>query len=182
VRPVKTAVAAALLAGVAVLAAGCGGEDGSSSASTATQAAPTTAPSTTAPATTAPTKPVDAWARRADAICTRYQKQIGAVPPPATEAEAAATLRKTLVPIRKQEAALEKLGPPAKNPTIGLAFIGSIVSTRKALEQILAGLEENDEAKTQDGYRKAGAAGARTRGYAVELGLVHCGAPRGAVG
>ena len=122
---------------------------------------------------------MDAWARRADTICTRYQTQIDAIPPPATEAEAAATIRKTLVPIRKQEASLKKLGPPAKNPTIGLAFIGSIVSTRKALEQVVAGLEENDEAKTQDGYLKAGAAGARTRGYATQLGLVHCGAPQG---
>jgi hypothetical protein len=156
------------------------GGDGDSSASTATQAPPTTAPSTTAPATTAATKPVDAWARRADAICTRYQKRIDAVPPPATAAEAAPTLRKTLVPIRKQEAALRKLGPPARKPTIGLAFIGSIVSTRKALEQVVAGIEANDDARTQDAYAKAGAAGARTRGYATQLGLVNCGAPQGA--
>ena len=178
-RPVKTAVAAALVAGVAVLAAGCmGGGDGDSSASTATQAATTTAP-TTAPVTTAPTEPVDAWARRADAICTLYQKQIDAVPPPATAAEAAEAFRQTLVPIRKQEAALKKLGPPAQNPAIGLAFIGSIVSTRKAVEQIVAGLEADDVVTTQDGYTKAGAAGARTRGYAIQLGLIHCGASRG---
>ena len=162
-----------------MLAGGCMGGEGDSSGSTAPQAAPTTAPSTTAaPTTTAPAKPVNAWAGRADAICTRYQKQIDAIQPPASPADAAPTLRKTLVPIRKQEAALKKLGPPQQNPTIGLAFIGSIVSTRKALEQVVAGLEANDGPTTQDGYAKAGAAGARTRTYATQLGLVHCGAPR----
>jgi hypothetical protein len=140
-----------------------------------TSASPTTAPTTTE---TAPTAPINAWARKADAICVRWQRQIDAVPAPATEAQLAPALSKTLVPIRKQEQALKQLGPPKENVTIGLAFIGSIVSARKAIEQVVAGIRADDPVQTQDGYAKAAAAGERTRGYAVQLGLVHCGSKR----
>jgi hypothetical protein len=85
---------------------------------------------------------------------------------------------RALVPIRKQERALKKLGPPKDNQAIGLAFIGSIVSTRRALEQVVAGLAAGDEAAVRRGSANAGAAGARTRTYAQQLGLVSCGAPR----
>lgn len=51
------------------------------------------------------------------------------------------------------------------------------MSTRKALEQIVAGFAADDEATVQDGYTKVGAAGARTCTYAQQLGLVSCGAP-----
>jgi len=162
---------AVLAAALVVASTGCSeNKQGAATTAATTQAATTAAPP--------PTAPVNDWARKADTICARYQKQIDAIPPPASEEQAAATLERALVPIRRQERALKKLGPPEANPTIGLAFIGSIVSARKALEQVLQGLRANDEAKVTDGYSKAGAAGARTRSYAVQLGLVHCGAKR----
>jgi hypothetical protein len=39
-------------------------------------------------------------------------------------------------------------------------------------------LDDDDEAAIQRGYANAGAAGARTRTYAQQLGLVSCGAER----
>jgi hypothetical protein len=165
-----------LAAALAVAAgAGCSDDENGARGTTTEPAATTTTPP---PAPPPPTEPINAWARKADAVCRRYQRQIEAVPPPTNEAQTRRALRRALVPIRKQERALKRLGPPEDNRAIGLAFIGSIVSARKALEQVVAGLAANDEAAVQRGYTNAGAAGARTRRYAQQLGLVSCGAPR----
>jgi hypothetical protein len=164
-----------LAAALAVAAGtGCSGDD--EGAADRTNAPTTTAPP---PAPPTPTEPINAWARQADAICQRFQRRIQAVPPPTNEVQARRALARALVPIRRQERALKRLGPPDDNRAIGLAFIGSIVSTRRALEQIVAGFAAGDEAAVQAAYARAGAAGARTRSYAEQLGLVNCGAPRG---
>jgi hypothetical protein len=168
-----------VLAATLVIAAGTGCSEDDETANRGTTTEPpvtTTAPAPTPPPP--PTEPINAWARKADAVCRRYQPQIEAVPPPTNEAQTRRALARALVPIRKQERALKKLGPPEDNKAIGLAFIGSIVSARRALEQIVAGLDANDEAAVQAGYANAGAAGVRTRGYAEQLGLVSCGASR----
>ncbi|MGH3081035.1 MAG: hypothetical protein ACRDNH_07850 [Gaiellaceae bacterium] len=166
-----------LAAALAVAAgAGCSEDENGARGTTTEPAATKTTPP---PAPPPPTEPINAWARKADAVCRRYQRQIEAVPPPTNEAQTRRALRRALVPIRKQERALKRLGPPEDNRAIGLAFIGSIVSTRRALEQVVAGLAADDEAVVQRGYMNAGAAGARTRRYAQQLGLVSCGAPRG---
>jgi hypothetical protein len=165
-----------VLAAALVAAAGTGCSEDDNSAATTTNPPPTTtAPPAPPPP---PTEPINAWARQADAVCTRYQPQIEAIPPPTNEAQTRRALARALVPIRRQERALKRLGPPDDNRAIGLAFIGSIVSTRRAIEQILAGLRANDDAAVQAGYANAAAAGARTRNYAEQLGLVSCGAPR----
>lgn len=171
-----------VLAAVLVAAAGTGcSEDDKAANGGATTTAPpatTSAPPAMPPPPAPPTEPINAWARRADAVCRRYQRQIEAVPPPSNPAQTRRALRRALVPIRRQERALKRLGPPDENRAIGLAFIGSIVSARKAIEQIVAGLTADDEVAVETGYQKAGAAGARTRTYAQQLGLVSCGAPR----
>ena len=172
-RSIAAVLAVALAAAAGT---GCSDED-----TTETDAARTTTAqaTTTAPQTPPPTAPINRWARRADAVCRRFQQQIAAVPPPrGNEAGARRALVRALVPIRRQERRLKQLGPPDENRAIGLAFIGSIVSTRKSLEQVIAGLAAGDDAAVQVAYARAGAAGARTRTYARELGLVHCGAPR----
>lgn len=169
-----------LAAALAVAAGtGCSEDDKAANGGATTTASPasTTAPPAMPPPPP-PTEPINAWARRADAVCRRYQRQIEGVPPPSNPAETRRALQKALVPIRKQERALKRLGPPDENRAIGLAFIGSIVSARKAIEQIVAGLAADDEVAVETGYQKAGAAGARTRTYARQLGLVSCGAPR----
>jgi hypothetical protein len=165
-----------VLAAALVAAAGTGCSEDENAAATTTTPPPTTVTTTAPPPP--PTEPINAWARQADAICRRYQPQIAAIPPPMNEAQTRRALARALVPIRRQERALKRLGPPDDNRAIGLAFIGSIVSARRALEQIVAGLAANDEAAVQAGYANAGAAGARTRRYAQQLGLVSCGAPR----
>jgi hypothetical protein len=168
-----------VLAAALVAAAGTGcSEDENGARGTTTEPVATTTTPAPAPPPPTPTEPINAWARKADAVCLRFQRQIEAVPPPTNEAETRRALRRALVPIRRQERALKRLGPPEDNKAIGLAFIGSIVSARKALEQVVAGLAANDEAAVQRGYANAGAAGARTRRYAQQLGLVSCGAPR----
>jgi hypothetical protein len=171
---VKSLVSVLAAALVAAAGTGCSEDENGASGTTTEPPATTTAP---APAPT-PTEPINAWARKADAVCVRYQRQIEAVPPPTNEAQTRRALRRALVPIRRQERALKRLGPPEDNKAIGLAFIGSIVSARKALEQVVAGLAAGDEAAVQRGYANAGATGARTRRYAQQLGLVSCGAPR----
>jgi hypothetical protein len=174
---VKSLVPVLAAALVAVAGTGCS-EDENGARGTTTEP-PATTTTTVAPAPPpAPTEPINAWAREADAVCRRYQRQIEAVPPPTNEAQTRRALRRALRPIRRQERALKRLGPPEDNRAIGLAFIGSIVSARKALEQVVAGLAAGDEAAVQRGYASAGAAGARTRRYAQQLGLVSCGAPR----
>lgn len=162
---------------VAAAGTGCSEDENAARATTTEPPATTTTPAPTPPPT-APTEPINAWARKADAVCARYQRQIEAVPPPSNPAQTRRALRRALVPIRKQERALKKLGPPDDNRAIGLAFIGSIVSARRAIEQIVAALAADDEAAVEAGYANAGAAGARTRSYAQQLGLVSCGAPR----
>jgi hypothetical protein len=166
-----------LAAALAVAAGtGCSEDENGARGTTTEPPATTTTPAPAPPPT--PTEPVNAWARKADAVCRRYQRQIEAVPPPTNEAQTRRALRRALRPIRRQERALKRLGPPDDNRAIGLAFIGSIVSARKALEQVVAGLAAGDEGAVQRGYANAGAAGARTRRYAQQLGLVSCGAPR----
>ena len=69
------------------------------------------------------------------------------------------------MPIRRQERALKRLQASEDNKAwrLGLAFIGSIVSARKALERSRRRARcTNDEAAVQRGYANAGAAGART--------------------
>ena len=136
---------------------GCFEDENGARGTTTEPPATTTTQAPTPPPT--PTVPINAWARKADAVCRRYQPQIEAVPPPANEAQTRRALRRALVPIPKQERALKRLGPPEDNKAIGLAFIGSIVSARRSLEQVVAGLAANDEAAVQRGYANAGAAG-----------------------
>jgi hypothetical protein len=173
---VKSLVPALAAVLVAAAGTGCSEDENGARGTTTEPRATTTTPAPAPPPT--PTEPINAWARKADAVCRRYQRQIEAVPPPANEAETRRALRRALVPIRRQERALKRLGPPEDNKAIGLAFIGSIVSARKALEQVVTGLAAGDEAAVQRGYANAGAAGARTRRYAQQLGLGSCGAPR----
>ena len=163
-----TRVAAVALA-AAALGSGCsGGKSGASS----------TAGSATPPTTTRPTSPKTDFAKKADAVCAKWQGKIDAVPPPADPSELAPTMQQTIPLTEKEVAELRKLEPPPNRTATVANFIDALGRTVAALKQYVRAAAADDGDPAQQALLDADEQTDNARRLAAELGLTVCGAKR----
>jgi hypothetical protein len=140
---------ALLLLATLILAAGCGGDAGKRL-----------------------TK--DEYASRADAICAKYNREVGELATPETFSEVADVADRTLTVLGKAIADLKKLNPPVIEKARVDQWLSQIENLEEDLKEIHDAAEAKDRQAMQAVVPKAEEHNRRSNALAAELGLTIC--------
>jgi hypothetical protein len=138
----------ALVVGAVLLAAGCGGGGGRLSK--------------------------DEYAKRADAICTKYNAKLRALARPTSISELPAYVDKALPLARKGDAELRALKPPNDEEQTAKEWLGQNDSVVGSMERLREAAKKNDRAGIQAALTEASSANRTANGLARKLGLSVC--------
>jgi hypothetical protein len=140
---------ALLLLATLVLAAGCGGDVGKRLSK-------------------------DEYASRADAICGKYNREVGKLATPETFSEVADVADRTLTVLGKAIADLKKLNPPVIEQAKADQWLSQVENLEEDLKEIRDAAEAKDRQAMQAVVPEAEEHNRRSNALATELGLTVC--------
>jgi hypothetical protein len=144
----RLAGTAALLLAVAVAFAGCGGGGGRLSKGD--------------------------YAKKADAICSKYNRKIEALGTPTSLADIGGFADKALALTRKGNSELRDLKPPKSEEQTAKEWLAQNELVAKAVEDLSAAAKKTDKAGIQAALRRGQSANKTANGLAHDLGLRVC--------
>ena len=116
----------------------------------------------------------DEYASRADAICAKYNREVGELATPETFSEVADVADRTLTVLGKAIADLKKLNPPVIEKARVDQWLSQIENLEEDLKEIHDAAEARDRQALQAVVPKAEEHNRRTNALAAELGLTVC--------
>lgn len=153
--------------------------DGSDGVTVETVALPDGSVTTETVTTAAPAggrpPPKSRFAKRADAICARYNDQIEEVQAPVDPSQLAASLRRANAIARKELAELRALAPPEGREATTQNFIAALERVVGAVEKLADATDASDPDAAQQAIAEADVESDEARRLAGKLGLEECG-------
>jgi hypothetical protein len=116
----------------------------------------------------------DEYASRADAICGKYNREVGKLATPETFSEVADVADRTLTVLGKAIADLKKLNPPVIEQAKVDQWLSQVENLEEDLKEIRDAAEAKDRQAMQAVVPKAEEHNRRSNALATELGLTVC--------
>jgi hypothetical protein len=116
----------------------------------------------------------DSYAKRADAICAKYNRQIRALRQPRTIAGISAFTARAVPVARRGDAELRSLEPPKGHEATAKAWLAANDDVVEAIERLGAAARRDDRAGIRKALREGNRANERAKRLAHSLGLRVC--------
>lgn len=114
------------------------------------------------------------YAKKADAICTKYNGKINALDRPKNEAELVGYVDKAVPLVQDASGELAGLKPPQDEQRTADAWNKANADVAVALESLREGAKKKDEAKMQAALKDGNTANSRANNLARTLGMTSC--------
>jgi hypothetical protein len=116
----------------------------------------------------------DGYAKRADAICAKYNRQIRALRQPRTIAGISAFTAKAIPIARRGDDELRSLEPPKGDEATAKKWLAANEDVVEAIERLGAAARRDDRAGIRKALREGNRANERAKRLARQLGLRVC--------
>jgi DNA-binding NtrC family response regulator len=111
---------------------------------------------------------------QANAICAKYQKQLGAIGTPSSVEEIPDLVEQALAILNKEVAEIAALNPPTDMQTEFDAMIEASNNTKAAANDLSQAAKDGDQAAVQKALDEGNAASKKADQIATQLGLDSC--------